>query len=1057
MRAKLIPTSLARVAPAFLLALAGFFLSPSAYAQATSWNAYRDFYLSPTVSGWGGSTYPSAFGSAWGYYMGNVNGSGFPASVGTYLTSGQIYKYTSHNPAGSSDGTAYGTTLWDATGGAGFARYRDTLSWGTSLGRYDNPWFAAAPAASNRIWMQAGWLGGGASEGIASILTWTAPTAGTYDFTGSFQVGEQANSGASIAIVDSTGGIPLARTAATMGSNQAFNFRKTLNQGDVVQFQVGTNYKTGAAVGLDVDVAMVEVTSWNAYSDFYFDSTSANNSVTSWAGAKAFYKTPGGSAWGYYAANANYFGGFPSQIGSYFGTSTLYSLANYRPIGGDSPIGDLADAWDGTGGTGFARYARTLDGSTVSVGRFETPWFGGAPGYPSGGGGLWMQAGWLNGSLGAGGEGLASVVTWTAPAAGTYQFQGAFVVANNGTSGGPNNLPQASIAIADSTGGTPMPRSVVAQGSTNPFSFSEVLNAGDVIQFQVGTAYQTGAAVSLNASVTRLQRNYSAFQDFWWSGRVVDNPLSAGGPAAWQNTGNATTQGRSPTTPTFPTAWGYGFVNCTGGNPSSSDFYPTSIVGDNPEGAYLRAAWQQFWSLEAGVTANYADVPLWMYESGGAQVGWYGRAWYNEVPGYDGTGAGRNGISQAANSNKKYLLMRPSLGAAGKDGLASVVRWTAPASGTYRFKGEFLPGGDGPGTMSVAILTYGNPDLQEGIDTILMNRQTVAHDGAWIPFDFTQPVVQGQTVTWVVGSDGESAGDLMGLQADVMPVPIPLTLSGVSVASKTYDGNNAASITGTPTLVGVLSGDTVSLSGLVATFESANVGIRGVTINASLSGANASSYTLVLPTGVTGMIDKATPTISSAPTASPITEGQPLSSSVLTGGAANVGGAFAWTTPSTIPGSSGNYPVTFTPTDGANYNTASSSASVTVNSAAPTGASFTSWRGSYPASAALLLNYAFGAASPSSTLSKLNLPTSDVVSDKLVLTYYVRQEATNPSLVVPQLSTDLASPDNWAPLAPSNIATINTITVDGVQVVKKTASVPVDSTSRKFLRLKIQE
>ena len=80
-----------------------------------------------------------------------------------------------------------------------------------------------------------------------------------------------------------------------------------------------------------------------------------------------------------------------------------------------------------------------------------------------------------------------------------------------------------------------------------------------------------------------------------------------------------------------------------------------------------------------------------------------------------------------------------------------------------------------------------------------------------------------------------------------------------------------------------------------------------------------------------------------------------------------------------------------------------------------------------------------------------------MVSDKLVLTYYVRQEATNPSLVVPQLSTDLASPDNWAPLAPSNIATINTITVDGVQVVKKTASVPVDSTSRKFLRLKIQE
>jgi hypothetical protein len=105
----------------------------------------------------------------------------------------------------------------------------------------------------------------------------------------------------------------------------------------------------------------------------------------------------------------------------------------------------------------------------------------------------------------------------------------------------------------------------------------------------------------------------------------------------------------------------------------------------------------------------------------------------------------------------------------------------------------------------------------------------------------------------------------------------------------------------------------------------------------------------------------------------------------------------------------------------------------------------------------LLQNYAFGAASPSSTLSKSSLPSSAVVSGKLVLTYYVRQEATNPNLVVPQLSTDLASPGNWADLGSSSIATISIDTVDGVQVVKKTASVPVDSTPRKFLRLKIQE
>lgn len=74
-----------------------------------------------------------------------------------------------------------------------------------------------------------------------------------------------------------------------------------------------------------------------------------------------------------------------------------------------------------------------------------------------------------------------------------------------------------------------------------------------------------------------------------------------------------------------------------------------------------------------------------------------------------------------------------------------------------------------------------------------------------------------------------------------------------------------------------------------------------------------------------------------------------------------------------------------------------------------------------------------------------------------MLTYYVRKEATNPNLVVPQLSTDLSSSSSWAALANSNIATISTNIVDGVEVVKKTASVPVDAASRKFLRLKIQE
>jgi hypothetical protein len=79
---------------------------------------------------------------------------------------------------------------------------------------------------------------------------------------------------------------------------------------------------------------------------------------------------------------------------------------------------------------------------------------------------------------------------------------------------------------------------------------------------------------------------------------------------------------------------------------------------------------------------------------------------------------------------------------------------------------------------------------------------------------------------------------------------------------------------------------------------------------------------------------KTTPTITTAPTATAITYGQSLASSTLSGGVASVAGTFAFTTPSTAPGAgTAAQGVTFTPTDTANYNTATTTASVQVNPA----------------------------------------------------------------------------------------------------------------------------
>ncbi|NBP58571.1 PEP-CTERM sorting domain-containing protein [bacterium] len=229
----------------------------------TSWNPYDDFYLAPSSSGWTGAEDPSQAGNAWGYYAGNVNGFGYPTQIGSYFTtslsgvgSQSLYQFSDISPLGP--GYVFANTLWDPTGGMGFARYQDNLGWGVSLGRYDNPWFSGAPGLSrglnNLIWMQSGWLGGTGSEGIASVLSFTIPETGVYTFTGKFIAGAQGANGASVAIVDSLNTPLLSRTTMISDELTNFNFTKTYNTGDVVEFQVGSNFTTGNAVGLDLYV-----------------------------------------------------------------------------------------------------------------------------------------------------------------------------------------------------------------------------------------------------------------------------------------------------------------------------------------------------------------------------------------------------------------------------------------------------------------------------------------------------------------------------------------------------------------------------------------------------------------------------------------------------------------------------------------------------------------------------------------------------------------------------------------------------------------------------------
>ena len=99
---------------------------------------------------------------------------------------------------------------------------------------------------------------------------------------------------------------------------------------------------------------------------------------------------------------------------------------------------------------------------------------------------------------------------------------------------------------------------------------------------------------------------------------------------------------------------------------------------------------------------------------------------------------------------------------------------------------------------------------------------------------------------------------------------------------------------------------------------------------------DSANYTTV-EQNVAITVNKANPTVTVWPTASAVTFGAALSTSTLSGGAANVAGTFAWKNSATIPAvSNSGYPVTFTPTDTANYNTVEHDVAITVNMATPT-------------------------------------------------------------------------------------------------------------------------
>lgn len=114
-----------------------------------------------------------------------------------------------------------------------------------------------------------------------------------------------------------------------------------------------------------------------------------------------------------------------------------------------------------------------------------------------------------------------------------------------------------------------------------------------------------------------------------------------------------------------------------------------------------------------------------------------------------------------------------------------------------------------------------------------------------------------------------------------------------------------------------------------ASYATSSLAVGSHTITAGI--AADADYGPAKGTG-TLTVTKATPKVTTWPTASAITYGQKLNSSKLTGGSASVSGAFAWTTPTTVPAKGTHaYSVTFTPAASTDYIAVIAQVNVTAN------------------------------------------------------------------------------------------------------------------------------
>ena len=211
------------------------------------------------------------------------------------------------------------------------------------------------------------------------------------------------------------------------------------------------------------------------------------------------------------------------------------------------------------------------------------------------------------------------------------------------------------------------------------------------------------------------------------------------------------------------------------------------------------------------------------------------------------------------------------------DNYTSSAAFTMPGN-AVTIKAEFEPLADV--TLENVEYGYALPAKRSiGIASLGINTQTVSsivmERGNESPFildatDITNKITVGNVIAFFIqpqaglktGSHTDAVvithgnGNKTALDILITVNPKPLTITGLGVANREYDGTTEATITGTAELAGLIEGDDVELSDGTATFEDHNAGtyIAVVFSDFIITGTDAHNYIFTQPQGITANI-----------------------------------------------------------------------------------------------------------------------------------------------------------------------------------------------------------